>query len=466
MARHRTHHLLARWLGLVAATAVVLTAGAGLGLPVASAAPTATATATATAPATAADCVDGLVPLADVTVTVNGEAYEAETLAAKWETLATALAPLSDVEVAYDPDDDLGTVDVPADGCSRGFQLEAFSAEGPTWQDSGVQAWEDGAGGTMSADLPSVTLSVTAPACYHQTDLSSQGATFEETDYYDGHDADHQVPSYPDTATPKNMIAAHNGGEGCSGEVVPQQVELLPGCATDGVEVVVALDADLAWSYTLDGGAPVAITTESTVVPIAEDAAYAVVVTATPVGDATVPDGAKTEWTFEGVRDCAPDDSVVVPAAPTAVVDCVEQRGTVVVTVADDGLDWSYSLDGGAPVAIDGVTAAVAVAEDAAYTIVVTAAAADGTVIPDDAQTGWTFEGVRDCGDVEESVVPGPGAAPVPDANAPVGDDDSLARTGLETGPVVLGSLLLLLGGAGLVLLAHRRTAAARNRTA
>ena len=42
------------------------------------------------------------------------------------------------------------------------------------------------------------------------------------------------------------------------------------------------------------------------------------VVTATAAGDATVPDDAQREWTFEGVRDCADDVPVeVVPQAPT-----------------------------------------------------------------------------------------------------------------------------------------------------
>ncbi len=85
--------------------------------------------------------------------------------------------------------------------------------------------------------------------------------------------------------------------------------------------------------------------------------------------------------------------------------------------------------------------------------VVVTAAPVVDARIPDDARTAWTVEGVRDYGEVEDSV-PAPGRR-----RARGGDRSELAAcSGSETGPVVLASLLLLLGGGGPVLLARRRT--------
>ena len=405
MARHRTpsHPTTARprrgrRAALVAGTAALLTAGAALVLPSAWA-----------GSSSGSGCADGLVPLADVTVTVNGDSYDAAWLADHPE-VRSALAPLDEVVLTYDPDDDVTTPDVPADDCSRGFQLEAFATEGPTFPTSGTQTWADGDGATMASAAPVVTLAVEIPACYYQTDLSSQGTTFEESDYFDGHDAEHPVPHYPGVTTPEGVIAASTGGEGCvpGDEVTPAAPEVRESCSSAGIAVLVTPDAHVAWSYSLDGGAPVAITRARTIVPVDEDAAYSVVVTATPVGGATFPDDAQSEWTFEGVRDCADDVPVeVVPQAPTAAIDCAAGGGLVVTVVEDEDLTWSYALDGGAPVAITGPTATAAVDEDAAYSLVVTATPVGDATVPDDAQSEWTFEGVRDCADdVPVEVVP------------------------------------------------------------
>ncbi len=451
MARHRsTPSDLAprlrrgRRATLVAGTVALLTAGAGLVLPSAWADPS-------SGPGV---CEEGVIPLADVTVTVNGESYEATWLVDHFQDVPAALAPLDEVTVTYDPDDALGTPDVPADDCTRGFQLEAFAAEGPTFATSGDQTWQGGDGATMSADQPVVTLGVAVPECFYQTDLSSQGATFEPTDYFDGHDADHPLPHYPDVPTPYGLIAGSGGGEGCVlDEVTPAAPEVRESCSSEGIAIQVTLDEDLAWSYTLDGGAPVVVDRARTIVPVEEDAAYAVVVTATPVGGATVPVGAQTEWTFSGVRDCFEEVPSVTPQAPTAALDCSQDGALVVTVVPDADLTWSYSLDGGAPVEITGTTASATVVEDAAYSVVVTAAAVGGATVPVGAQTEWTFTGVRDCAQVEDSVtVP-------PSANAPVRgavEADALAVTGADPRTGLLAGILLLLGGAGLVLLTRR----------
>ena len=122
----------------------------------------------------------------------------------------------------------------------------------------------------MSAASPWSPSVWRSPACYYQTDLSSQGATFEESDYFDGHDAEHPLPHYPDVPTPDAVIAASTGGEGCvPDEVTPAAPDGRKACSSAGIAIRVTPDEHLAWSYSLDGGAPVAITRARTIVPVA-----------------------------------------------------------------------------------------------------------------------------------------------------------------------------------------------------
>ena len=93
------------------------------------------------------------------------------------------------------------------EGCSVSFSLNAYTAQGPTWETSGTQALFDHQSVTLSSGSPSGTLTVAEPPCYGQTDLYTGTAKF------DGQDG--ALPHYPNTVTPNGLIAYSNGGAAC-----------------------------------------------------------------------------------------------------------------------------------------------------------------------------------------------------------------------------------------------------------
>lgn len=187
-------------------------------------------------------CPEGLIPLDDLSFKVwNGDSWDvyrdAAALSAAWSDRSLA-NPMSHVVAFYDANNTGGADEVPA-GCSRGIQLESYATAGDSWATSGgQQTWWDGDGGTIEPGNASVNLRVSVAPCFYQTDLSSQGATFTESDYFDGHDPAHKLPNHDEgVATPPNLIAATNGGTGCQAPPPPTFDE---SCLPNGKARVVA----------------------------------------------------------------------------------------------------------------------------------------------------------------------------------------------------------------------------------
>ncbi len=101
------------------------------------------------------------------------------------------------------------------DGCSYPVSLSSYSAEGPTWQNSGMQGFLGWATTTLSKDQTSATLDVSqnAPTCFGQIDLYGNATK------YDG--VSGALPHYPDSATPTDLITAWNGGHACATTPTP-----------------------------------------------------------------------------------------------------------------------------------------------------------------------------------------------------------------------------------------------------
>jgi LPXTG-motif cell wall-anchored protein len=101
------------------------------------------------------------------------------------------------------------------EGCSFSVSLASYSAQGPTWQTSGTQAFLGWATATLTKSQPTATLDVSqhAPTCYGQIDLYGNGTK------YDG--VTGALPHYPDSATPTDLISAWNGGTACSSTPTP-----------------------------------------------------------------------------------------------------------------------------------------------------------------------------------------------------------------------------------------------------
>ncbi len=101
------------------------------------------------------------------------------------------------------------------DGCSYPVSLASYSAEGPTWQNSGTQAFLGWATTTLDKDHSSATLDVSAhaPNCFGQIDLYGNDTK------YDG--VTGALPHYPDSATPTDLITAWNGGKACDTTPTP-----------------------------------------------------------------------------------------------------------------------------------------------------------------------------------------------------------------------------------------------------
>jgi hypothetical protein len=100
-------------------------------------------------------------------------------------------------------------------GCELPFSLASYETQGPTWQQSGRQTFLAHDSATITAQRRSVTLTVTDPRCYGQTDLY-QGQRVYDGGAGPGHGP---VPDYASgTDQPRRLIGAWNGGTEC---VVP-----------------------------------------------------------------------------------------------------------------------------------------------------------------------------------------------------------------------------------------------------
>lgn len=325
-------------------------------------------------------CVDGLLPLDDFTFVIGNDTYTTDDNRSGAEKVTSAWhggdlsSPLLSTVVFYDPDHDGDEDDAPA-GCSRGFQLEAFATDGPSWSTSGTQVWDNGDGDTIDDDTSTIELTVTEPPCYYQTDLSSQDKQFGSDDYFDGHDAGHPVPHYPNVGTPHHLIAASNGGDECEqGDIPIRPEEPTVVCAEGGVRVVLP-DTDHL-TYDVVGH-------QGTFVPVAEGADYTIVVTVTADDDYEI-DGPDS-YTLEGTRDCLDD---ATPVAPSVSDECAE-GGVEIAIPTTAGVDYMVGDE-----VVTG-TVLVAVAEDEVWSFTVTPAAQEGFELT--SEEPLTIDGTRDC---------------------------------------------------------------------
>lgn len=101
------------------------------------------------------------------------------------------------------------------EGCSYPVSLASYSAEGPTWQNSGTQAFLGWDSIVLNSKQTSATLDVSqwAPKCFGQIDL------YGNSTKYDG--VTGALPHYPDSATPTDLITAWNGGSACASTPSP-----------------------------------------------------------------------------------------------------------------------------------------------------------------------------------------------------------------------------------------------------
>jgi hypothetical protein len=115
------------------------------------------------------------------------------------------------------------TLIAPAPGGSYptcSVSLNSYDASGPTWQSSDPQAFLDHVQATLSATNTFAVLTVTAPACFGQTDL------YGGTTRYDGTDG--ALPNFTNNVvTPDNLIDHWNGGTAC-GVTPPPPVPVTP----------------------------------------------------------------------------------------------------------------------------------------------------------------------------------------------------------------------------------------------
>lgn len=169
----------------------------------------------------------------------------------------------------------------------------------------------------------------------------------------------------------------------------------------------------------------------------------------------------KTEWQFTGTRECEEPVTPVTPAKPTASIDCAE--GGLALTIPEtEGVEYLIDEE-----VVEAGDYLFELAEGEDYDITVTARALGGYVIEDGAKTEFTFSGKRECEPTPEPTethTPAPTPSEPP-AAAPVKPVDTapasatLPRTGSQIGTLAGIAAVVLALGAGLVLVARRRSA-------
>ncbi|MDB5162402.1 MAG: hypothetical protein JWN28_9 [Candidatus Saccharibacteria bacterium] len=86
--------------------------------------------------------------------------------------------------------------------------LNSYSTDGANWATSGTQVLKEHATAHLTAEKPTATLKIAIGACFIQNDL------YFGTTRFDG--VDGALPHYPNSVTPKNLIAYYNGGKACT----------------------------------------------------------------------------------------------------------------------------------------------------------------------------------------------------------------------------------------------------------
>ncbi|MFR9724186.1 hypothetical protein ACL02R_12600 [Streptomyces sp. MS19] len=107
------------------------------------------------------------------------------------------------------------------EGCEYPVSLASYSAEGPSWETSGLQGFLGWDTTVLTSETPEDTLDVSAyaPSCFGQIDLYGNGTR------YDGTDGNGALPHFPDSPTPTNLIAAWNGEAPCEPETPEEPTE-------------------------------------------------------------------------------------------------------------------------------------------------------------------------------------------------------------------------------------------------
>lgn len=211
--------------------------------------------------------------------------------------------------------------------------LNSYSAEGPTWPTSGVQALISHDTVTLTKANPSATLHVQTASCYGQNDL------YLGTKRFDG--VDSPLPKYPHSPVPTDLITAWNGGKACA-VATPPAVTHNDICGTD--QDTYTIPAKDGVEYRINGHAVNAGTYNGTGS-----------VTITAVAKAGYVLSGTASWTLTFTNDACPTPDV-------NIVDTQCSDNGVVVTLTNSG-----NADGTATV--NGQTITVAASKTTTVTI-------------------------------------------------------------------------------------------------
>ncbi|MEE4541156.1 LAETG motif-containing sortase-dependent surface protein [Streptomyces sp. V4-01] len=103
----------------------------------------------------------------------------------------------------------------PEEGCQYRITLASYTAEGPSWDSSGLQTYLTSKTITLYKGHTKDTLDISGstPTCFGQVDLYGN----PENVVYDGQSGEGHgaLPHFPDSYTPPHLITAWNGGHKC-----------------------------------------------------------------------------------------------------------------------------------------------------------------------------------------------------------------------------------------------------------
>jgi LPXTG-motif cell wall-anchored protein len=170
-------------------------------------------------------------------------------------------------------------------GCEYNISLASYSAEGPSWENSGHQDFLGWDTTTLSKNKKTDTLDISgvAPTCFGQVDLYGNGTKFDG-----GSGKGHgPLPHYPDSATPTNLITAWNGGHKCDETPTPTP--------TDTTDTPTPTPSD-----TTDTPTPTPTDTTDTPTPTPSDTTDTPTPTPTDTGDTSSPSPSPSTSTTSG----------------------------------------------------------------------------------------------------------------------------------------------------------------------
>ncbi len=133
--------------------------------------------------------------------------------------------------ISYSRNADLSeaTVTLKPTYTSCDVSLNSYLTNGPSWATSGKQVLNDHVSARLTSANPTAVLKVKAAPCYYQNDL------YFGTTRFDG--VDGALPVYPNVVTPKNLIAAFNGGKACTMVPATPTAQVQTTCSTAEVTI-------------------------------------------------------------------------------------------------------------------------------------------------------------------------------------------------------------------------------------